>query len=87
MLTRRVFLQGSAASPLLAGGVAFARDSTPPLRSLTGDAKPISVEERHARIAKAQSLMAQRKVTALLVESGSSLEYFTGVRWRRSERP
>jgi len=86
MLTRRVFLQGSAASSLLAGGVAFARDSTPPLRSLTGDAKPISVEERHARIAKAQSLMAQRKVTALLVESGSSLEYFTGIRWRRSER-
>src|ERR1700734_3455447 len=86
MLTRRVFLQGAAASPLLAGGVAFARDSAAPLKSLTGDAKPISVEERHARIAKAQSLMAQRKVAALLVESGSGLEYFTGIRWRRSER-
>jgi Xaa-Pro dipeptidase len=86
MLTRRVFLQGAATSPLLAGGVAFARDSAPALRPLTGDAKPISVEERHARIAKAQSLMAQRKVAALLVESGSSLEYFTGIRWRRSER-
>jgi Xaa-Pro dipeptidase len=86
MLTRRVFLQGAATSPLLAGGVAFARDSAPPLRSLTGDAKPISVEERHARIAKAQSLMAQRKIAALLVESGSSLEYFTGIRWHRSER-
>jgi Xaa-Pro dipeptidase len=86
MLTRRVFLQGAAASPLLAGSVAFARDSAPPLKSLTGDAKPISAEERHARIAKAQSLMAQRKLAALLVESGSSLEYFTGIRWRRSER-
>ena len=30
--------------------------------------------------------MAQRKVGALLIESGSSLEYFTGIRWRRSER-
>jgi Xaa-Pro dipeptidase len=86
MLTRRVFLQAAAASPLLTGGVAFARDSAPPLRSLTGDAKPISTEERHARIAKAQSLMGQRKVAALLVEPGSSLEYFTGIRWRRSER-
>ncbi|HMH30121.1 MAG TPA: Xaa-Pro peptidase family protein [Steroidobacteraceae bacterium] len=87
MLSRRVFLQGAAASPLLAAGVAFAGDSAAPAhKSLTGDAKPISAEERHARIAKAQSLMAQRKVAALLVESGSSLEYFTGIRWHRSER-
>src|ERR1700677_724321 len=86
MLTRRVFLQGAATSPLLAAGTGFARDSAAPLKSLTGDAKPISADERHARIAKAQSLMAQRKVAALLVESGSSLEYFTGIRWRRSER-
>jgi Xaa-Pro aminopeptidase len=87
MLSRRVFLQAAAGSPLLAAGSAFARDSAAPtLRSLTGDAKPISAEERRARIEKAQSLMAQRKVAALLVESGSSLEYFTGIRWRRSER-
>jgi Xaa-Pro dipeptidase len=87
MLSRRVFLQGAAASPLLAAGAAFAGDSAAPAhKSLTGDAKPISAEERHARIAKAQSLMAQRKVAALLVESGSSLEYFTGIRWHRSER-
>jgi len=87
MLTRRVFLQGAATSPLLAADTAFSRDSTPPaLKSLTGDAKPISAEERHARIGKAQALMAQRKVAALLVESGSSLEYFTGIRWHRSER-
>jgi Xaa-Pro dipeptidase len=87
MLSRRVFLQGAAASPLLAAGSAFARDSaTSANKSLTADAKPISVEERRARIAKAQSLMAQRKVAALLIESGSSLEYFTGIRWHRSER-
>ena len=87
MLSRRVFLQGAAASPLLAAGSAFARDwATSANKSLTADAKPISVEERRARIAKAQSLMAQRKVAALLIESGSSLEYFTGIRWHRSER-
>jgi Xaa-Pro dipeptidase len=86
MLTRRVFLQGAATSPLLAAGSAPARASAAPLKSLTGEAKAISVEERHARIEKAQSLMTQRKVAALLVESGSSLEYFTGIRWHRSER-
>jgi Xaa-Pro dipeptidase len=86
MLTRRVFLQSAATSALLAAGSAVARDSAAPLKSLTGDAKPISVEERHERIVKAQALMAQRKVAALLVESGSSLEYFTGIRWHRSER-
>ncbi len=86
MLTRRVFLQGAAASPLLAAGSVLARNPGGALKSLTGDAKPISAEERHARIEKAQSLMAQHKIAALLIEPGSSLEYFTGIRWHRSER-
>ena len=87
MLTRRLFLQGTAATPLLAAGASIALGpAAAPLKSLTADARPISVEERRARIEKAQGLMAQRKVAALLVESGSSLEYFTGIRWRRSER-
>src|SRR5438045_6175501 len=30
--------------------------------------------------------MTDRKVGALIVESGSTLDYFTGVQWRRSER-
>src|ERR1700733_5991745 len=41
---------------------------------------------RRARIAKVQALMEQRRIGALLIESGASLEYFTGIRWRRSER-
>jgi Xaa-Pro dipeptidase len=91
MPSRRVFLQGAAAAPWLAAGPAFSRDSGAPaptstVKSLTADAKPISSAERQARIGKAQSLMLQSKVAALLVESGSSLEYFTGIRWRRSER-
>lgn len=87
MLSRRFFLQGAAAAPLFAAAPLIARDSAAPaLKSLTGDAKPIGAEERKARIAKAQSLMGQSKVAALLVESGSSLEYFTGIRWHRSER-
>jgi Xaa-Pro dipeptidase len=54
--------------------------------SLTAGAKPISADERHARIAKVQALMVQRQVAALLVEPGSTLDYFTGIRWHRSER-
>jgi len=56
------------------------------LRSIATDAKPISAQEHETRIAKLQSLMQRRKVAALLVEAGSTLEYFTGIRWSRSER-
>jgi Xaa-Pro dipeptidase len=46
----------------------------------------ITAGEHEARLAKVQALMQQRKVAALLVEAGSSLEYFTGIHWWRSER-
>jgi len=88
MLSRRGFLQGAAAAPLMAmtarNGPSAASGAQ--LKSITGDAKPISVEERRARIAKVQMLMDERKVAALLVEPGSTLDYFTGIRWHRSER-
>lgn len=47
---------------------------------------PIGTAERLARIAKAQKLMREQGFSALLVEPGSSLIYFTGVHWSRSER-
>ena len=47
---------------------------------------PIGREERVARIAKAQRLMRDHEIGAILVEAGPSLDYFTGVRWGRSER-
>jgi Xaa-Pro dipeptidase len=56
------------------------------LRSLTTGAQPISAQEHATRMAKVQSQMQKRKVAALLVEAGASLEYFTGIRWWRSER-
>jgi Xaa-Pro dipeptidase len=87
MLSRRALLQSAGSFPLLAAGAAFARSAPKPkLKSITGDAKPISADERRARIAKVQALMAQRKVAALLLEPGSSLDYFTGIQWHRSER-
>ena len=60
--------------------------STDGLKNMTGDAQAISVDERMARVAKAQKLMQESGIDALLLESGSSLVYFLGVRWRRSER-
>jgi Xaa-Pro dipeptidase len=53
---------------------------------MTTGAKPISVEERKARIARLQQLMVEQKIGALILESGSSLDYFTGIQWHRSER-
>ena len=56
------------------------------LNSLITNAKPITVTERKARIAKAQALMQERGIGALILEAGSALVYFTGIRWWRSER-
>jgi Xaa-Pro dipeptidase len=50
--------------------------------------KPITPEEFQARARRAQELMAQAnpKFEALVLGPGSSLYYFTGVRWGLSER-
>jgi Xaa-Pro dipeptidase len=87
-VSRRAFVGMAAAGAALAAGTSIrAGDSKAPgLTSLATNAKPISTEEFGARLAKLQSLMRERKVGAFLVESGTSLEYFTGIRWRRSER-
>ncbi|MEP6783177.1 MAG: aminopeptidase P family N-terminal domain-containing protein, partial [Acidobacteriota bacterium] len=57
------------------------------LKSMTADVKPITPQERAARVEKAQQLMAQNKISAIFLEGGSSMFYFTGVRWGLSERP
>jgi Xaa-Pro dipeptidase len=95
-ITRRHFI---AAVPLVAGAALVPRvraanshaAATPggtaaALASLTGGAKPITPAEHAARIAKLQGLMQQQKVAAFLMESGSTLRYFTGIDWWRSER-
>jgi Xaa-Pro dipeptidase len=88
MLSRRIFLQSAAAASMVAHAGLLKAAAAPlaPARSLTTAARPISAEERRERIARVQALMAQRKIAALLIEPGSSLEYFTGIRWHRSER-
>ncbi|HME38497.1 MAG TPA: Xaa-Pro peptidase family protein [Steroidobacteraceae bacterium] len=89
MSSRRFFLRGAAGATFVAmaarSGLSRA-SAEAEIKSLTADAKAISADERHARLAKVQMLMEQRKVAALLVEPGSTLEYFTGIQWHRSER-
>jgi len=47
---------------------------------------PISSDERVRRLAGARQLMHTAGIAAVLVESGPSLDYYTGIQWRRSER-
>ena len=56
------------------------------LRSMRAGVTPISIEERRARIEKAQSIMRDRGIQALYLDASSSLYYFTGTRFWASER-
>jgi Xaa-Pro dipeptidase len=101
-LPRRRFLQASAAAaagtalvscsrpPEAQAPVAAAQPETPEsirvLRRMTDGIVPITDDERKARIERARRLMAERKIDALYLESGTGLYYFTGVRWGGSER-
>jgi len=66
----------------------FARAAIQEARELTRIVlpPPIGSSERLARVAKAQALMKANDIGAIIVESGASLDYFTGVQWGRSER-
>ncbi len=64
-------------------------DLPPAIRTLTpktGGIVPITDEERRARIARAQRLMVEQGIDAVLIEPGSSMRYYTGVTWSQSER-
>jgi Xaa-Pro dipeptidase len=57
------------------------------LKPLPNPAAPITDDERRARIAKAQRLMTEQGLGAIVLESGTSMSYFVNVRWGLSERP
>ena len=87
MIERRGFLLGAgavaAAMTLPVERVlAAARESLSPVKL----PPPISQAERLRRIAGARALMQKSGIGAVIVESGSSLDYLTGVQWHRSER-
>ncbi len=91
-LDRRQWLQvsGLAAAAGLAGQARAGSEPAPAsiaaLQPLTDGVSPIGLDERRARLARAQKLMAEHGLEALVLGPGSSLEYFTGAEWGVSER-
>ena len=98
MVTRREFL-GTSAVAVGAAGMppqpVFAEplaplDVLPPsiaaLKSRQDEPVPISNDERRARIEKARRLMGEHGIDAVMLTGGTSLVYYTNIRWRLSER-
>jgi len=56
------------------------------LPSRAQEPTPITVEERVARIEKARGIMANLGMDGLMLTGGTSLVYFTNIRWGLSER-
>jgi Xaa-Pro dipeptidase len=75
--------QAQASAPAADGTHAAIRALAP----MSAGVQPISADERAGRIEKARRLMAERKIDAIYLEGGSSMFYYTGVRWGQSERP
>jgi Xaa-Pro aminopeptidase len=97
MLSRRSFASALAAfagAPTLLlqrrGAPAPAPAALPPsiaaLSSMRDRARPITNDERRARIEKARQLMAAGKMGALILSGGTSLVYFTNIHWSGGER-
>lgn len=99
MTSRRTFLRASSLT-LAAGATgvwsadahAAERDlhALPPsvagLKPMADPPGPITVAERKARIEKARGLMGTNNMSAIVLAGGTSLDYFTGLRWGNSER-
>ena len=86
MLSRRNWMKSAgavAATALISPRIAAAAQAELAPVNLP---PPISREERMARLAKARDLMQRSGIGSVLVESGPSLDYFTGIQWWRSER-
>ena len=93
-LKRRAFIRLSAGSALggaLLSGMSAHSETRAAvldkLKPVTGDVAPITLEERKSRVEKAQRLMAENKIQAIVLDSGTSMVYFTGIGWGASERP
>src|SRR6201987_6411740 len=97
MTNRRRFLQAASAvasTALFSDGRLSATETAPPvlppsiaaLKSMKDQARPVSTEERQARQEKARALMEANDLDAVLLMEGTSLNYFTGIRWWGGER-
>ena len=97
MVTRRSFLWMSSLGAAVAGAPRALAQSVPQsdaalppsiasLSSMRDRAVAITKDERAARVEKAKRLMAGEKMDGLMLTGGTSMVYFTGMRWWLSER-
>jgi len=56
------------------------------LKSRKSEATPITREERHERQEHARKLMSENALDAIVLMEGTSLTYFSGIRWWGGER-
>ena len=94
MISRRDLMKigGAAAGAAVLPSLSIADDTAAKLPHIAGlqsmkdQAKPITKEERAARIEKAQRLMVANNLDAIVLCGGPSLVYFSNVHWWLSER-
>ena len=98
MISRRRFLEvggvagmAAASRPLeMVAATGVDDTSLPPslaqLKSRKSEATPITKDERHERQQRARKLMSENALDAIVLMEGTSLRYFTGIRWWGGER-
>ncbi len=97
MIDRRSFLGVSsvalagtactgAASQSSTGSDSGVAPSIAALESVADQAQPITAQERAGRIERARQIMADTGIDGLMLTGGTSLMYFSGIRWGLSER-
>jgi Xaa-Pro dipeptidase len=96
---RRSFMAGAPAGLLAWAGCAGGRAPSEPaspelsgdafasLAGLLDDVVPPDAVEHRMHVVGVQEHMRRRGVGALVVEAGAGMQYLSGVRWGRSERP
>ena len=96
-MDRRRFFSAAGASAALVGlgnaALADQRSAAPSahfdaatIKAMRERIKPVASDELLARQEQARRLMTDNKLDAIFVEGGTSLAYFTGLRWWLSER-
>src|SRR5437870_13877174 len=94
-MDRREFIASSVAvvaATAIPAHAEVAKDQRPlppsiaALPSMRDQAKPITNDERRTRIEHARELLQREKIAALVLTPGTSLVYFTNMRWSGGER-
>jgi Xaa-Pro dipeptidase len=96
MISRRRFMEvGGLTAAIAASSHSLAAapaddTSLPPslakLKSRKSEAVPISLDERRERQERARKLMSENALDAIVLMAGTSLQYFSGIRWWGGER-